>query len=82
MNTSFVSKLAAAALVLISGAAQAALIEQDFSTPGDGLLILDTVGKRQWVDVTYTSRFAGVNGFFNSAMFAGKDHYAMRISYS
>lgn len=74
MNHSFVSKFAAAAaaLFLVSGAAQAALIEQDFAAPGDGLLVLDTVAKRQWVDVTATTNASGVHGFFNNSIFAGK----------
>jgi hypothetical protein len=62
----------AASLMAISSGAKAALIEQDFAVAGDGLLILDTVTNRQWVDVSHTTNTGGVNGFFATSMFAGK----------
>lgn len=56
---------------LVIGAAQATLVEQDFATAGDGLLILDTMTNRQWVDVSHTTNMS-VNQFFNSSIYAGK----------
>lgn len=66
------AKLAAALLSAgLCSAAHATLIEQDFKTAGDGLLILDTATNRQWVDVTHTTGLT-VNGFFSSSIYAGK----------
>ena len=56
---------------LVIGAAHATLVEQDFATAGDGLLILDTISNRQWVDVSHTTNMS-VNQFFNSSIYVGK----------
>lgn len=63
--------LGTCASLLLIGGAQAGLIEQDFATAGDGLLILDTISNRQWVDVSHTTNMS-VNQFFNSSIYAGK----------
>ena len=39
------------------GGAQAAAIERDWKTPGDGLLTYDDVSKRGWLDLTETQLF-------------------------
>lgn len=42
----------------------AAVIERDWKTPGDGLLTLDTVNQREWLDLSQTvldTRFPGSN---------------------
>lgn len=61
-----------AVLLAMSAGAQAALIEQDFAVSGDGLLILDTVTNRQWVDVSHSTNVGGITGFFTSSIYAGQ----------
>lgn len=65
------SLLAAALFLGLSIGAQAAIIEQDFATAGDGLLMFDTDTKRQWVDVSHTTGFS-VNSFFATSPYANK----------
>lgn len=63
---------AAMAVFTLSAGAHAALVEKDFATAGDGLLILDTATGREWVDVTHTTNVGGVNGFFTNSIYAGQ----------
>lgn len=56
--------------LLGSGHLEAALIEVDYLTPGDGLLILDTATNREWVDVTKTTNMS-VNQFLTTSIYAG-----------
>lgn len=65
------SILAAALFLGLSFGAQAAIVEQDFATAGDGLLMFDTQTKRQWVDVSHTAGIS-VNAFFATSPFANQ----------
>lgn len=53
-----------------SGQVQSDVIEVDFLTPGDGLLIRDTVNQREWVDPTKVTR-QSVNQFLSSSIYVG-----------
>lgn len=55
---------------LITFNAQATIIEKDFSSVGDGLLMLDTKTGREWVDVTHTAGLS-VNQFLNNSIYSG-----------
>lgn len=67
---SFRHLLSVACLALASTLSQAALVERDFATAGDGLLIYDSISGREWVDVTHTGGMS-VNDFFNTSIYAG-----------
>lgn len=64
-------KLLGLAIFLFAGAANAALVETDFLSSGDGLLFLDTNTNKEWVDVAKTTNMS-VNQFFNSSIYAGQ----------
>jgi hypothetical protein len=46
--------LSSAAALLLSRPSTAAVISRDWKSPGDGLLIYDTVNKREWLDLSQT----------------------------
>lgn len=46
--------LALSTLAICFAPTQAALVERDFLVPGDGLLIYDTVNRREWLDLAVT----------------------------
>ncbi|MEQ8211673.1 MAG: PEP-CTERM sorting domain-containing protein [Lacipirellulaceae bacterium] len=48
--------LAVITLAIFSAPTHAALVERDFLVPGDGLLIYDTVNRREWLDLAVTER--------------------------
>ena len=41
-------------LLLLPTSLNAAVIERDWQTPGDGLLTFDTVNQREWLDLSET----------------------------
>lgn len=56
-------------MAITTGSVRAELIEVDFLTPGDGLLIRDTVNNREWADPTKVVGMS-VNQFFSSSIYA------------
>jgi hypothetical protein len=71
MNLPLITRSAVAtALTLLALGSHAAVVEMDFKTAGDGLLMLDSVSNRQWVDVSHTANMS-VNQFLNSSIYAG-----------
>lgn len=66
-----VSTALIALLGLVSASAQAALVERDFASANDGLLIFDSLSNREWVDVTHTTSMS-VNQFLTTSIYAGK----------
>lgn len=71
MKNRIATSLATAAL-LAAGTAQASLVQQDFATPGDALVTLDTSTHLEWLDLTATQDLsvdqvlAGVGGWTSS----------------
>lgn len=65
-----IALVAAGLLSLVVTQSHATLIERDFATVNDGLLIFDSVTQREWVDVTHTTNMS-VNQFLNSSIYAG-----------
>ena len=61
-----------AAVLLASGVAHAALVQQDLLTAGDGLITLDTATDLEWLDLTATQDLSvdqvlgGAGGWVNS----------------
>ncbi|WP_371375331.1 PEP-CTERM sorting domain-containing protein [Thalassotalea aquiviva] len=64
-----ISKFTIACVFLLTATVNAALIEDDLFTTGDGFLIKDTTTNKEWLDVTQTVGLS-VNEFFSTSPYA------------